>query len=645
MELKAGSEASSLPDGAVQKLPLVQRRELLRARLRATPLSPGVYLFRNANGDVIYVGKAASLRQRLRSYFTAPESHPARTRRLVEMVHDFEVVATGSEQEALILENILIKRHHPRFNVRLRDDKNYLYVRIPHPISPPPGRPPATADPAEFPRPTLTRRTLADRARYFGPYTDAKTIRGSLRELRSAVPFRACPDPVFRRGRVCLDYHLGICAGPCEGKIGAAAYGSLLDDTAAFLSGHTEVVVSSLEASMQSASRTMDFELAAKLRDRARVVRRLSEEQVTAPRTRSAVDVIGLALDGGHGVAAVMTIRDGRLHRVERHGLEGVGDLPTEQIITSFVGQFYAKATAIPATIFVPEIPEGADVLGSYLEDLRGGPVAFRTPRRGFFVSMIARAEETARAAVAQSIVARDFDDERGAAALADLQQQLGLHGVPHRIECYDISNTMGQQSVGSMVVFGEGRPRVSDYRIFGIRTVEGPNDFASMEEVIMRRLSHLQSSGSPGEQSLGVSPDLIIVDGGAGQLAAAHRAMVALKLEHIPHFGLAKRFEEMHQVGGGQPIHLVQGSAALFLVQRVRDEAHRFAITRHRERRRKAGFKSRLDEVSGLGPKRKRALLQAFGSLATIRDASLEELVAVPGVTRAVAAAIKELL
>lgn len=644
MEPVASSAARDLPAGAIRQVPLIQRKDLLKARLRAAPASPGVYLFRNALGQVIYVGKSAVLRHRLRSYFAAPAAHPMRTRRLVEMVHDFEVVATGTEQEALILENTLIKRHHPRFNVRLRDDKNYLYVRIPHPAGAPTNSAGSPPVPAEFPRPAFTRRIVVDGARYFGPYTDAKTIRGSLRELRAAAPFRACSDSVFRQGRVCLDYHLGICAGPCEGRIAAGEYSELLNDAAAFLSGHTDRVLCRLEASMHSASEAMEFELAGALRDRVKVVRRLSEEQVTAPRTGAAVDVIGLAVHGAQGVAAVLTIREGRLHGVERHLLEGVGGLATQEVLASFVGQFYGKATAVPAAVVVPSLPEEAAALARYLEGLRGGPVGFRVPRRGFFVAMLERASETAEAALAQSIISQDFDEQRGSAALADLQHQLGLAVLPQRMECYDISNTMGQQSVGSMVVFEGGIPRVSDYRIFGIRTVDGPNDFASMEEVIMRRFAHVTASAGSGEPSLGVVPDLVIVDGGAGQLASADRAMVALGMEHIPHFGLAKRFEEMHQVGG-EPLHLLPGSPALFLVQRVRDEAHRFAITRHRARRRKAGLKSRLDAVTGLGPKRKRVLLLAFGSVGGIREASLEELVAVPGVTRAVAAAIKELL
>lgn len=624
---------------------LVTNADLLRARLAAAPQGPGVYLFRNSAGQVAYVGKSANLRDRLRSYFVAPGAHPARIRRLVESAFDFEVVATGSEQEALILENTLIKRYHPRFNVRLRDDKTYLYFHIPPDAGSPTEAIPESMGErlAAYPRPSFTRRLGGDKGRYFGPYTDSKVIRRSVRELRAAAPFRGCADSVFRRGRVCLDYHMGICSGPCEGRISPAAHRLLLDDAAAFLSGHTEPVRARLEAAMGEASGRLDFELAASLRDRIRAVEKLTEDQVTAPRLGTDVDVIGLATAGGEGAGVVMLVRDGRLQAVERHHLEGVGEVTPADVLASFLAQHYGSSTHVPRTLLVPEPPADPGVLHTYLEGRRGGRVDLRVPRRGSLFQLLGQARDTAEAALTQSQVAQDFDSGRVESVLADLQSRLGLTHPPRRIECYDISNTMGNQSVASMVVFEDARPKLSDYRIFAIRTVQGPNDFASIQEVISRRFGHLDGAGE--EASLGVRPDLVIVDGGAGQLASAHRALTDLGLDDIPHLGLAKRFEELHQVGGGDPIHLPAGSPALFLVQRLRDEAHRFAITRHRARRQRAGLRSRLDEVTGLGPKRKRALLTRFGSVQGIKQASLEELVAVPGVTRPVASAIKELL
>ncbi|MGH7692992.1 MAG: excinuclease ABC subunit UvrC [Candidatus Dormibacteria bacterium] len=621
------------------------RPALLKARLRAAPATPGVYLFRGVQGQVIYVGKSSNLRSRLRSYFAGWASHPPRIQRLVDSVFDFEVIAAGTEQQALLLENTLIKRHHPRFNVRLRDDKNYLYFRIPEPSSTRPELVPTdTKDKlAAYPRPSFSRRLGTDRARYFGPYTDAKSLRRSVREIRTVFPFRGCSDAIFRRGRVCLDYHLGICAGPCAGLISPGPYAALLDDAAAFMDGQVGAVTARLQAQMARASEELDFERAAALRDRLKTVEKLAQEQVTSPRLAADVDVVGLALDGGQGMAAVLLVRDGRLQGMERHPLEGVGELSLEEVVSSFTAQYYANATHVPKALYLPAEPQDRALLEAYLSGRREARVELTVPRRGRFRVLLARAEETASASLGQARISQDFDSGRVAAVLEDLGRRLGLGGPPRRIECYDISNTMGEQSVGSMVVFEDARPKTADYRIFAIRSVVGPNDFASMEEVLSRRLAHL-GRAEERDQSLGVRPDLIIVDGGAGQLAAAERALAQLGLSDLPHVGLAKRFEEL-VLPNSETVHLPEGSPALFLVQRVRDEAHRFAITRHRARRQKAGVRSRLDEIGGLGPKRKRALLRRFGSLEGIRAASGEELMAVPGVTRAVAAAIKEIL
>jgi excinuclease ABC subunit C len=646
-ELDTAPTRGRSPAAGADPVALIRHPDLLRARLKAVPQGPGVYLLRNAAAQVAYVGKSSNLRDRLRSYFVAPHSHPPRIQRLVESVFDFEVVATGSEQEALILENTLIKRYHPRFNVRLRDDKNYLYFRLPKADTSAGNAAPegAAARLAAFPRPGYTRRLGTDDGRYFGPYTDAKVIRRSVRELRAALPFRGCSDSLFRRGRVCLDYHIGICAGPCEGLISPVGYQQLLDDAAAFLSGRTDGVRARLESAMERASAELDFERAGALRDRIRAVEKLTEEQVTAPRLGSDVDVVGLATAGSQGAAALMLVREGRLQSVEHHPLEGVGEVAPEEVLASFLAQHYGSSTHVPHAVLIPLEPADMVTLGGFLSDRRGARVEMRVPSRGKFRQLLERARETAEAALTQSRVAQDFDLGHAEAVLENLGSRLGLSTPPRRIECYDISNTMGNQSVGSMVVFEGARPKVSDYRIFAIRTVEGPNDFASMEEVIRRRFSHLVAPQSSDEPSFGVMPDLVIVDGGEGQLASAHKALEEVGLDRVPHFGLAKRFEELHRVGGGETIHLPEGSPALFLVQRLRDEAHRFAITRHRARRQRAGLRSRLDEVTGLGPKRKRALLQTFGSLQGIKEASLAQLIAVPGVTRPVAAAIKELL
>ena len=456
------------------------------------------------------------------------------------------------------------------------------------------------------------------------------------------APFRACPDAVFRRGRVCLDFHLGICAGPCENRISPEGHARILDQAADFLAGRTEAVRRELQASMREASADLDFERAASLRDRMRAIDRLTAEQARVPRAGGTVDVVGLAISKGTGMAAVLPVREGRVQGAERHPLLGLGEVEPQDILSSFLSQHYAAAPSVPARVAIPWEVADRKLLEEYLTARRGAAVRLLVPQRGHLLRALRLAEQTAQAALEQARLRDDFDSVRAAQVLEELRRLLGLDSAPRRIECYDISNTMGEQSVGSMVVFEDARPKPSDYRIFAIREVEGPNDFASMEEVIRRRFLHL---ARPAEDSLGTRPDLVIVDGGEGQLAAADRALRELDLGGIPHFGLAKRFEELHRVDGGPPLHLPQGSEPLFLVQRLRDEAHRFAITRHRRRRQRAGMRSRLDEVTGLGPTRKRALLAHFGSVSGIREATLEELVAVPGITRPVAAALKELL
>ncbi len=643
------TEAQAAPAGAS----LLAQRELLDARLAAAPEGPGVYVFRDRQGRVLYVGKSAVLRSRLRSYFTAVAAHPRRIQRLVTEATDFAVIPCGSSREALILESTLIKRHRPRYNVRLKDDKDYLYFRVPEPAQPAPAVPATEADLRlrQFPRPGYTRRLGQDGSRYFGPHTDAAALRTTVRQLRTIFPFRGCGDSQFRRGRVCLDYHLGLCLGPCEDQVTPAAYAALLDEVAEFMGGRTTPVVTRLRREMDDASRTMEFERAARLRDRLRAVERLEERQVVAGPGGDA-DCLGFVQSGSQGMVAILAVRSGRVLGLETHALEGLTGLDGPEALQSFIGQHYARATRVPASLLLPfPLPE-ADLLATGLAEQRGGRVRLHTPRRGPLRELLRRASEAATTASAQAQVAQDYDRERTAGVLEDLRQRLGLTAPPHRIEGYDISNTMGTHSVGSMVVFEDGRPCPAHYRIFNIQTVTGANDFASLQEVLRRRFRHAAppaaegaGDGGPADQSFGVRPDLVIVDGGRGQVNAAAEALLALGLARLPLFGLAKRLEEVFPPGRGDPIRIPLASETLFLLQRLRDEAHRFAITRHRARRQQAVRSSRLDEIHGLGPKRRRALLRRFGTVEAIRLATVDELTAVPGVTRPVALAIKEVL
>jgi excinuclease ABC subunit C len=727
---------------------LIDNPDLLRARLRAAPDTPGVYLMRDLEARVVYVGKAAKLRSRLRSYFTAVTAHPARTRHLVERIFDFETIACLNEREALILENTLIKRYRPRFNVRLKDDKNYLYLKIPRPGTPDAAAPgtareearrPRGKDPlraASFPRPYYSRRLARDGARYFGPYTNAQSLRTTVRLLRTIFPFRTCSDEVFRRGQVCLDYHIKRCSGPCEARITPEAYNDLLEQVQLFMEGRSSVLTALLSDSMRDAAERLDYEMAARYRDRLRAVERVAEKQKMLRGTREDQDCVAVALDGGRGMVAVLAVREGRVAGMETHELEGVADLAPGECLGSFVAQFYGNAPRVPRTILLSDDVDDVEVLADFLSGQRGGPVELRVPRRGSLRQLAEQARETAAVAMRQQRIKEDFDAERSASLLADLQAKLDLPEVPRRIECYDISNTMGTNSVGSMVVFEDGRPRPGHYRFFGIKTVEGSNDFASMQETLRRRFArwvraarqeaagepddvplddpagsnggsriedghdasadpaeevaadalelaagaadadedgveddaeqpqpHADGNGTapaslepsrvirrrggarrgPEEDSFGILPDLILIDGGKGQLNAAREVLDDAGLGDIPIFGLAKRNEELFRPGVSRSILLPRESPTLFLVQRVRDEAHRFAITRHRARRGKAALRSKLEVVPGLGPTRRRALLRRFGSLDGIREASVEELT--NEVPRAVALRIKELL
>ena len=664
---------------------LIDEPELLRARLRAAPDGPGVYLMRGVDTRVMYVGKAANLRARLRSYFTGLNTLAPLTRELVERVFDFDVVAATSEREALLLENSLIKQYRPRFNVRLKDDKNYLYLKIPQPgvhdaVAPGTAREELRAPrgasarrATEFPRPYYTRKVIRDGARYFGPYTSAQSLRTTVRSLRTIFPFRTCSDEIFRRGRVCLDYHIKRCAGPCEGRIESRQYAELLDEVEQFMNGRSDSLQDELRDQMARAADGQDYELAARFRDRLRAIERISERQTVLRGGRTDEDCVAVALEGGRAMVAVLAVRQGRVMAMETHELEGIVDLDAAACLSGFVPQFYSNVTSVPRRILLSNPIEDVTLLEEVLGEQRGGPVDVHVPQRGDTRRLVERAAETALVALRQQRIVDDYDEAKTEALLDDLASRLGLPAPPRRIECYDISNTMGTNSVGSMVVFEQGRPAPAHYRHFGIKSVTGANDFASIEETLRRRFGRLRRAGGTGDDipaidpaganggeeredrrahaaeredtdlSFGVVPDLILIDGGRGQLSAAVHVLEQCNLQSIPVFGLAKRNEELFRPGDSAPIILDRDSPTLFLVQRVRDEAHRFAITRHRARRGRSALRSRLDIVPGLGPVRRRALLRQFGSVDAIRDAPLEELTQV--VPRPVALRIKELV
>ncbi len=605
--------------------------------LQNLPARPGVYLMHDARGQVIYVGKAVNLRNRVRSYFTSSAQESAKIRRLVAEVTELEFIVTDTELEALILEANLIKSHRPRFNVRLRDDKRYPYIKI------------TWADP--FPRVLITRRMERDGSRYFGPYTSASAVRETLEMLRRTFPYLTCDREITGKDeRACLYHDIRLCLAPCIGAVSQEEYRAMIRGLIRFLEGRGEEVLDDLEARMRAAADGLDFERAALLRDQLQAARRVVERQKIVATAGSDQDVIAFARDDGNACAQVFFIRGGKLLGREYFLLEGAEAEEDREVMAAFLKQFYEEAAYVPPEVILPEDVDEALVIEEWLRSKRGAKVALRVPRRGRKRELVQMAAENAAQMLAVVRAQWETDAHKQEQALDELQEALGLPNRPARIECYDISTTQGAQPTGSLVVFEQGVPRKSHYRRFTVRTVEGPDDYACMREVLTRRFERWQAAtseelkGAREIKAWALLPDLLIVDGGKGQLAVAVEVLERFGLrDRVPAAALAKREEELFLPGLPQPVRLPEGSQGLFLLQRIRDEAHRFAIAHHRLRRGRAGLASELDGIPGVGPARRRALLRAFGSVERIRAASVEELTAVPGISRRVAEAIKE--
>ena len=611
------------------------------------PTKPGVYLLQDDAGKILYVGKAVNLRARVRSYYHKSAGLSPKIRRLVDQVTNIDFIVTESELEALILEMNLIKRHRPRYNVRLKDDKRYPYIKV------------TWQD--DFPKVYLTRRMRQDGARYYGPFTAAWAVHETLHTLRKVFPYLTCNRTITGEDeRACLYYHIGLCQAPCIGVVGREKYRKMIQGLCDFLAGKTEHVVQDLKQEMQEAAGELEFERAAAIRDKLQAIERVIERQKIVSPDLTDQDVIALARDDSQACVQVFFIRNGKLIGREYFMLEGTEDEDARDVMTSFVKQFYGEAASIPPEILVQDEIDEAMIIESWLRDIRGDKVAIRVPNGGqdeALVEMAAEnAAETLQALGAQWRVAED----KQVTAVAELQEALEMDRPPARIECYDISNIQGTAATGSMVVFAKGAPRKSDYRRFKIRTVDGADDYAMMQEVLRRRFRRLVARkeqdvvattkadgphAAPEADAWTITPDLIIVDGGKGQLNAALEVMQETGVDHIPIIGLAKKKEEIFKPGEPDPIMLARDSQGLFLVQRIRDEAHRFALSYHRRLRRKAGIASVLEEVPGIGPKRRQALLKTFGSVDGVRKASLEDLLAVPGMTRPAAENLKAYL
>jgi excinuclease ABC subunit C len=602
----------------------------LEDQLKALPAKPGVYLFRGEQGEVLYVGKAKSLRPRVRSYFQASSDTRSTIVQLPERVRDIEVIVTDTEVEALHLEQNLVKRHRPPFNVRLRDDKSFPYIAV------------TVED--DYPRVMFTRERHRRGVVYFGPYANAKKVRETLDVLNRVFPYRPCegPKPGRHSGIPCLDYHIERCLAPCVGYISKEDYRAIIDSVIEFLSGDTKPIQRELERKMKDAAEGERFEEAARNRNRLFAVRHLVERQAADKRSVGSVDVIGIAAEGDRATVQVFPLRDGRL--IDRYGfhLENVDGQDTATLLEAFLIEYYGSAPSMPPQIVVPPDSGDTSVLADFLSERRGSRVEVRAPARGEKRRLQELATQNARLALESEVLQVERKRVRRVEALEELREALNLESLPLRIECYDVSNIQGESVVGSMVVFQDAMQKKAHYRKFGVRTLDGQDDYAALAEVIARRFARLQDATSEDyDESFAATPNLVVIDGGKGQLAAALAAMQAYDLPRVAVISLAKRVEEVFVPGEAEPIVLDRNSPGLHLLQRVRDEAHRFALDFHRQRRQAKARESIFDTLQGVGPARRRALLRHFGSAERFLAASQEELEGVPGIPARTARAI----
>jgi excinuclease ABC subunit C len=615
----------------------------LEAQAASFPTSPGVYLFKDAKGRVLYVGKADVLRDRVRSYFGP--SLDVRHVRMVERAERIEYSVTGSISEAYLLENNLIKQHHPRYNIRLKDDKSYPYVKI-------------TLG-EKFPR-ILRTRTLGDRsARYFGPFANAKSVDQSLDLLQKLFPYRTCklridadadgrgktvPPSALPGGRPCLLFDLKRCTAPCVGKTTSDEYRATIDRSVLFLEGRYETLARDAKKEMEAASEALDFERAAMLRDRLVAIERTLDRQEVHAYKGDDFDVLAAAISEGDAVVQVFRVRDGTIVGRDHFALEGSEGASPAEVVASFLRLHYGAAGALPPEIVTPEPLPESETLEVFLSERRGGPVKIHVPQRGRKRHLAELAARNATDALEQERVRWLADRGKTDVALKELQEALGLEGPPKRIECYDVSHVQGTNVVSSMVVFEDGRPAKSQYRRFRAKVQDRNDDFANMRETLKRRFAR-SSQADELTGSAWTLPDLVILDGGKGQLTAGLSALADAGRLQIPIVALAKEREELFRPDRHEPIVLSRTSQGLYLVQRIRDEAHRFAVTYHQNLRSKRAIRSVLDDVSGVGPAKKRALLKTFGSVRGMREAPLDDLAAVAGVGPALAKRIKEAL
>jgi len=640
--------------------------EKIQSVLNSLPHKPGIYLMKDAQGTILYVGKAISLYNRVRSYFQESSALSPKNRSMVAKIEDIEFLVVKNEVEALVLESNYIKQYRPKYNVLLRDDKSYPYIKVS-----------LTED---FPRVYRVRSFQRDGNRYFGPYTNSGAVDSTLDLLNKLFAFRTCrydasawapprngePPSGWKQKllpRPCTQYYIHRCIAPCVAYATREEYDAVIQQVILFLEGKHDEVVKTLQEQMQLAAENLNFEEAARIRDRIKAVERILEKQrVIHTEGQDDQDVIATASGEDETCALVFFFRNGKLVGREFFILQGTRDSSSGEVMSSFIQQFYESSPHVPAEMIVEAEPDDRAVVQNWLKEKRGGAVSINVPKRGEKLRLIEMVKQNAQEVLEQQRIKWLTDSQKTQLALEELQEALNLAAPPQRIECYDISNTQGTNSVGAMVVFEAGRPKSSEYRRFKIKTVEGPNDFASHQEMLRRRFRRQSSNTSEsesileqneGENALPVEqevplqhewaiPDLIIIDGGKGQLSAAMEVLQELHID-IPTVGLAKENEEIFIPGSPDPIILPRSSQGLYMVQRIRDEAHRFGITYHRKLRSDRTFKSVLDEIPGIGPKRKQALMKHYGSVRAISAASIDDLAALNGMTRDAAEKVKE--
>jgi len=593
----------------------------MKKELELVPERPGVYLFRNQVGTVIYVGKAVSLKNRLRSYFQS-KGYSERIRRLVQEAARFEYIVTDSEVEALILECNLIKEYRPKYNINLKDDKSYPYLRI-------------TAD--QFPRVLITRNLVRDNSRYFGPYPNVNAVRETVNLLRKLFPFRSCSDKsLVPRSRPCLNAQIRQCLAPCAGNVSPEAYREMIDQLVLFLEGNTSEVEKRLAEQMKEAARALDFERAARIRDQLAALRKVREQQRVASASGPDQDVLALGAYLDEVCVLLFRVRGGKLVAEEHYFLTGTEDSTAGDILGSFLKQYYHPGRDIPPAILVSHHPSEADLLAVWLSRLRGGKVEIRLPKRGRGRELVRLALENATLKAERRNRRALQSQEKGRALMLELQNALGLKRYPRRLECVDISHFGGQETVGSLVCFSDGQPDKKGYRHYRIRNGAPGDDYAAVQEVVRRRLGRARQDPLP---------DLLVIDGGRGQLHAAEAILRQLNCTEVELAALAKEDEQIFRPGHTAPIHLPRSNPGLHLLQQARDEAHRFAHSYQEKLRHKKANTSLLGEVPGIGKKRQTALLRRFGSLARLREASPEDLAAVPGMNSKAAAALYDYL